>query len=185
MKIIEDFIPSFYQNSIYETLLNDKINWKFLQSASGAKSPNNLSEINTNQSGFYHLAYNDEKIKSKLFYLVRPMINSLIENHNEDISSIIRIRFGLSTNTVSEGYRNPHTDLKYPHKTLLYYVNDSDGDTVLYNEKFYKNEIDSFSIMKKITPKMGTAIIFDGLQYHSSGVPKKTNTRFTININYV
>lgn len=187
MKIIKDFVPEFYQNSIYETLLNDEIDWKFLKNASEGINIKNINNLNyeIDQSGFYHLAYFDNKICSNIFYLVRPFINILSENYGEKISSLLRIRLGLSLMSNENGYRYPHTDFDFPHKTLLYYVNTSDGDTIFYNEKFGLNHNNNFSVMKTYTPEMGTAILFDGLRYHSSSKPIVSNHRFTININYI
>ena len=34
----------------------------------------------------------------------------------------------------------PHIDADRDHLVILYYVNDSDGDTVIYNEKFISED---------------------------------------------
>ena len=60
------------------------------------------------------------------------------------------------------------------HKTILYYFNDSDGDTV-----FYKNK----KIIKRITPVLNSGICFDGSIYHSSSKPIKNIKRLVMNIN--
>ena len=58
----------------------------------------------------------------------------------------------------------PHVDLPYPHTVVLYYVNDADGDTVIFN----KNN----QIVKRVSPKRGRILMFDGTMYHGGGIPK-------------
>lgn len=74
----------------------------------------------------------------------------------------------------------PHVDMDVPHKVLLYYVNDSDGDTV-----FYDGEGGNVFSMKSVhseRPRGGDAIVFDGSLYHSSSSPVSTRARAVINM---
>ena len=64
-------------------------------------------------------------------------------------------------------------DLDYPHTSLIYYVNDSDGDTVFF---------DGDKIVESVTPKKGRCVIFDGLIPHGAGIPSK-GPRCIINYN--
>ena len=83
----------------------------------------------------------------------------------------------------------PHIDLDIPHTVYLYYVNDCDGDTVLYNYKSEngKEDIPYFEdvkIKKRITPKQCRVVVFDGMTWHSSTQPTK-GTRTIINFDMV
>lgn len=84
----------------------------------------------------------------------------------------------------------PHVDRITPHETCLYYINSTDGDTVLFDQKYdcSLSKLDNDSKLKtehsRITPAQGKAVLFDGLQYHSSN-PSKTDLRFVLNINYI
>ena len=68
----------------------------------------------------------------------------------------------------------PHLDLKEKHSALLYYVNDSDGDTIIY-EDVKKNKI-----KKTVKPKQGRMVIFDGSYWHTGSQPRN-NIRCIIN----
>lgn len=63
-----------------------------------------------------------------------------------------------------------------PHLACLYYVNDTDGDTIFFNQ-------DKTTIIKKVAPKKGRVVIFDGSICHSSSTPTK-NVRSVINFNF-
>jgi hypothetical protein len=79
--------------------------------------------------------------------------------------------------------------------TALFYLNDSDGDTIMYNEKYdpssgynqydyYKNVIKMPTVQSTVTPEENKMFWFDGLQYHSSNSPTNVTKRFIINVNY-
>jgi hypothetical protein len=84
----------------------------------------------------------------------------------------------------------PHTDRIVPHETCIYYINSTDGDTVLFDQKYDTslsvdvNDSKKKNVITKISPVQGRAALFDGLQYHA-GNPSKTNLRFVLNINYI
>lgn len=71
----------------------------------------------------------------------------------------------------------PHVDLDFPHKSLIYYVNDSEGDTVFF-EKDYETIIDS------VKPKKGRAVLFNGLIPHAAGIPTHS-PRCIVNYNLI
>ena len=60
-----------------------------------------------------------------------------------------------------------HTDIDIPHMVCLYYVNDSDGDTVLYED-------DEKTEIKRVSPKKGRIVFFDGSIKHCGSYPTKT-----------
>jgi hypothetical protein len=84
----------------------------------------------------------------------------------------------------------PHVDWSIPHETCIYYINSTDGDTLLFDQKYDTslslgaNTSKKKNAIIKISPKQGKAVLFDGLQYHC-GNPSKTDLRFVLNINYV
>ena len=74
----------------------------------------------------------------------------------------------------------PHIDIMDKiHIVGLYYVVDSDGDTIIYNER---KESESYTIKQRVTPKQGRIVIFDGGLYHTAEQPLN-NTRCIVNYN--
>ena len=84
----------------------------------------------------------------------------------------------------------PHIDAHRDDKyfSLVYYVNDVDGDTVIFKQR--KGEVTAqevidgkLDVMTTVSPKKGRVVIFDGDLYHAVGKPK-TDMRCIINFNY-
>ncbi len=70
---------------------------------------------------------------------------------------------------------NKHVDQQYNHLVALYYVNDSDGDTIFF---------DGDQVIHREPVKRGKLVVFNGYnKYHSSSSPSK-NIRMTLNVNY-
>jgi hypothetical protein len=77
-----------------------------------------------------------------------------------------------------------HGDIAKNDWTFLYYVNDSDGDTIIYNEHWaddWKQSGKPLTIQDRVTPKGGTGILFKSTQYHTSCPPILSNRRAVIN----
>lgn len=192
---LDDFIPDYYQKSIEDYMLRSQI-WGFDNNVSGMDQRKiNLPQginISSNQDGFSSMIYSKEfswKTEERLFAMMQPMIHKVMSIFPIDLE-IHRVRGGLSTIHSDGGIHFPHVDFPFPHYTFLYYVNDSDGDTILFNEKFDINkdvydQHDDFTIFKSFTPKRGKAILFNGLTYHSSSNPQHHESRVVINMNLI
>ncbi len=84
---------------------------------------------------------------------------------------------------------NIHTNLNIPHLVMLYYVNNCDGDTILYDKTLedvpfeidYPDEYFDLNITRTISPKKGRILLFDGGTYHSASSPT-TGMRCIINL---
>lgn len=78
-------------------------------------------------------------------------------------------------------YHRPHADHgREDAKSLIYYVNDSDGDTVIFKNCWSGEDPGPLEIERRITPKAGSAVLFDSYRYHASTSPTK-NIRSVIN----
>jgi hypothetical protein len=116
------------------------------------------------------------------------------------MQELLRIRIGFLTKivpTTDYKYNTPHVDFLVPHHTACYYVNDSDGDTVLF-DKFLSNVGDvcneetlnnygktaDFNVVERCAPRKNSVCIFDGQRFHSSTSPQYHDRRLVITVNY-
>jgi hypothetical protein len=144
-----------------------------------------------------HLAYSLDSPPSHLGDMMLMASLSALDRANEPVNKIIRIRLGLHTVSPVSRLGSPHVDYNLPHKTALIYLTSSDGDTLVYNQKYDPNSnTDTYqyfmetyqgrvSVAATSTPEENKMICFDGMHYHSSSSPTNSAKRVTININYV
>lgn len=95
------------------------------------------------------------------------------------VNHVLNTRVFMTTPIVDDDrVGTPHVDRQTPHFVCLYYVNDSDGDTVFFEDE------NSDNIIHRVSPKKNRAILFKGHLYHAATWPSKS-PRCTININWV
>ena len=95
---------------------------------------------------------------------------------------------GIYGNKFSDnGIMDPHVDLrmKYESFTCVYFANNSDGNTNLYNERYTGKEItqDELTLYKSFKPEAGGLLMFDGDIFHSWEYPYENDFRSSMVIN--
>lgn len=119
---------------------------------------------------------------------ITPLARKIVLAAGFDIAQVIRFKSNLLTQNPSVGNRFhlPHIDGPAPHFALLYYVNESDGDTVFFNER-YANGVERVeaTISQRVTPKRGRAVVFNGMQFHASSHPIQSRYRIALNFNFI
>jgi hypothetical protein len=94
----------------------------------------------------------------------------------------IKINLQFQNSKFKEKYNPPHIDSSIPnHISIVYYIEDSDGDTILF-DKCIPNEPLNLTPILKNPPVQGNALVFPSKQFHSSSVPVNHSTRFIINM---
>ena len=88
----------------------------------------------------------------------------------EDMHTTPHIDMRLQQDGSPDGFR-----VEFPHTVIIYYVNDSDGDTFLFNSNGTE--------MTRVEPKKGRFLIFDGQIYHAGSFPIHHLDRIVINYN--
>ena len=91
--------------------------------------------------------------------------------------SFLQFPLNLKDKTVD----TPHVDLQQEHLVALYYVCDSDGDTIIYNER-HEPADKVYTVKQRVTPKQGRMVLFDGSLYHTAEQPER-NVRCVVNYN--
>ncbi len=184
--VIENVVPKSYQDAIEHSLLGEMMSsWLLLNDISYG-SENLLEKFNP---GLVHPIKVDGQIKSPLFNFLLPLVFFSLEKINYQYKDTFMARSFLQFPKLKSVTNNPHTDLTMPHLVCLYYVNDSDGDTIIYNETLddvLPNEVNKtqFTIKQQISPKKGKIVMFDGKYYHSSSSPT-TDRRCIVNFDVV
>lgn len=187
---IEDVIPKAYQDQL-ETETN-ALGWFFHQ-----ESARPGVTFTRNFPGFFHMAFDvsaPNPVASAINALLIPLLFVACDKAGLKVNGLIRIRLGMFPQTLLDvPFHNPHVDFYQPHTVGLYYVNDSDGDTVVFEETFEELTLEQsvrhanlgrFRESKRIAPKKGRMAFFDGKHYHASMHPMKHAARTVVTFDF-
>ena len=120
------------------------------------------------------------KVNSNYYYAnVAPIFNKL-ENIFEEEYYVARCKINVNVldNRFKNKYHTPHIDNWFEESiTAIYYVNDSDGDTIIFD--------DDRKIIERISPKKGRLVYWKGLKFHAKQSPIENNQRVIINFNLI
>ena len=191
IKVIDNYLPKEYVDDIEKLFLkpeehsSSEINW-YYNDYTASKDADYLKRIKDNKHffdsyQFTHIFYNMGEKNSSYF----DKIIKILEDTKINWKSIERIKANFTTNLTNRKPGDivvPHQDIKpnsdyYKNKkaiSMIYYVHDTDGDTVFYDKECKK-------IIKKVKPKKGRVVIFDSLIFHSYMRPVKSDKRVVIN----
>ena len=147
----------------------------------------NKNSVNTNQLT-HHLyvdvnhTYGQGDVSSHTKF-VHKLIMPVLKKH-KIFGHIVRSKFNLlfpNPNVKDNQYNIPHYDLDDAHYSVLLYLNNSDGDTVFFEEKNQNKKLTNLTEIKRVQPKENRLVISDG-HYHTSSNPKKHQHRIVLNI---
>jgi len=187
--VLDNVISREYQDYLEKLLLdNPEMSWHLIRNLNQVK--NNQEKIDT--PGLSIQSISDGQDHGMLALVFRSLAYNLAEKLNISIKEIINARTFLQLpggNLNETNQREYHVDYAKPHKVLLYYVNESDGNTVLLKQRypFSYNKISGLTtgdVLQEIEPKKGRVVMFDGSHFHSSSVPSK-QVRCVINLDII
>lgn len=193
MQVFDKIIPQGYADQIEADIKRTQFDWHYISDVTNHNYGSN--------SGFVHIAHDLGADPSNWLPFIKPIIYSIEEATGQQMDRLLRIRVGLLTKTAEPDYdyNTPHVDFLFPHMTACYYVSDSDGDTIEFDQ--HRNNIPgtelnetvvqdfvqhtNFTVANRCSPKKGRLCVFDGLKFHASTKPKLHDTRVVITINYI
>jgi len=163
VKIIDNCISLEQQKNIINTLLHNTFPWFYQSDITDSRVKNQ------GRPGLSHYFVLKNNTNSKYLDVIKPIIDSHTKNSIIQCRSFLQFPLNLKKYGTSDD--SPHKDLSFPHTVYLYYVVTSDGDTL-----FLKNS----KVIKKVTPKQGRLVIFDGDIEHTAQQPQN-NIRCIVN----
>ena len=180
--VIDDFVSLEYQEKIKQELMgvNNDFPWFYIEDVTAAGDFDSQ-----HRAGFGHqyVELDDDdisEIKSLYHHLFTPMLSKACQYLKIPEAEIIQGRSFLQLplkNIDTSIVDSPHIDLDPgdEHIVVLYYVNDSDGDTKFFNK--------DFELIKRVSPKKGKVVIFHSNTLHTSSNPIESPYRMVVNFN--
>jgi hypothetical protein len=191
--VVDDLLPQGYADQIEYDLMSTPFPWYYIDDVTSKSYGSN--------SGFAHVAYDLGKQPTEWYAFLKPIVYHIERAHGKRMTELLRIRVGLlmPNGEVEYSHNTPHVDFTMPHYTACYYVTDSDGDTVVFDQHLSSTGLTNiteealvnyakdtqFTVDGQASPKKNRVCIFDGLQFHASTKPKNNSRRIVITVNYV
>jgi hypothetical protein len=172
VKIYDDLITAGLVNTVEDFILNSgKLDFLYFNNATGGYPK-------THNPCFNHtftFKDNPQSVQSKFF---NQILHHFCHSQRLVPKHILQGRVWLTMPSPNPKPFKVHIDIEdIDHLVCLYYVNDSDGDTILYEE-------DKKTEMKRISPKKGRILFFNGSIPHCSSEPSKKE-RAVINFDFL
>ena len=180
--VFDDIIEKDYQNKIKNILIgesryNDEdFPWYYIDDVTASGEYENQK-----RGAFVHdYVHYEYGIESDFHYLFLDLIKASCSKLKiKEVDALQGRSFlQLPTNIKREDVDSPHVDMQFKHFVMLYYVCDSDGDTIIYNEEKISEK--GFTVQRKVTPKQGRVVLFNGSLYHTAEQPNY-NKRCVVN----
>ena len=133
---------------------------------------------------FVHTLYNIEfknPANSESLPMVHTVCDHFLKTFNFKKMDVMRSKVNLQIQVKDfkpHQHNTPHIDYTedVPHYVLLYYLNESDGDTFFFNK--------DHSVMKRIAPEPNKLVFFNGSIEHASSHPSNHKYRIAMNTDF-
>jgi len=198
---IPNLVPDQFADRLQNVIYSEAFSWRYSDNTAKSEEifqhyinsfsgvADKIKDEGQMTSNIWHISAPQEVLLTKFLDLFSGLIFFMFDRVPESsIGEFNRVKANLTLKKPEswEGkIAEPHVDHKRPgFKSLLYYVDSADGDTIIYNER-YNNVIsktpEELTERSRFTPKKGSAILFDSDIIHTHEYPLYTKNRAVIN----
>jgi hypothetical protein len=199
IQIIDDFLPLSLSRYLEDLLANPSYPYSFIRDVTSGDGgefpcPDNFPK-DKQTIGFASTPFADYRAVNKefaYFQMFHVMVHDALPTTHNWILNRLRVGLNVPRSTKHDqwdvDYHRPHIDSKADGLggdtiSALYYVNETDGDTVIFDEQGL--DMPSLvTVKQRVEPKQNRLLLFDGAYYHASSSPKHHDYRIVITMNY-
>src|SRR5882724_3485216 len=146
--VCDDFVEPAVADEFERLMLSNQFPWFFYANVNygtpppeGHQSPTLIHDATRFQDsfGFAHLLFPGGPADAPWFAHSMNVLKLFLHKHGLTQKKLLRIKANLLVRSaVPAGPRpfTPHVDMPVPHLAMIYYVNDSDGDTVILDKTY-------------------------------------------------
>lgn len=176
-EIIDNLLPKSYLKDLQNYFLSQQGDWNYNDNLTGDESYKVLGSF-----GFtMRLHWNQMFVNSYAGTLSRALILTALDKVEEVTSTthlVVRARADMTVYNPLNHLHELHTDYPYEHTTAIFYLNTSDGNTLLYDREGKK-------LLTEVEPIENRLLIFDGLLQHTGHSPSNHKSRVLVNMNFM
>lgn len=177
IKVLDNVISDRYSLFLFDQIA--QLPWTFVPNLSYGQT-DDYSAAGFSYTFFLkeEYKYNQDKketTKTPEYNYIIPLLLEAFEKFNTDIgiNNVFRSRVRMTLNREVSKPEDKHVDYPFPHLVLLYYINNTDGDTIIYEGE---------RIVERITPRRRRCVLFDGTMLHASS-SSTLSPRLVLNTN--
>jgi len=185
IEIIDDIINTDLEIKIYEAMTSIHFPWFYQKKGTVNNIERDIKGV-YDAPQFCHVFYKREngitEKNSENCHIADLLLTAYMDYKQTNIS-LLRSKANFQCQSPINGnekrkFNPPHVDLidAGDYITAIYYVNNSDGDTYFFD--------DDYNVIKKVSPKMGRLVVFDGNIFHAGNHPIKSQERIVINYGF-
>lgn len=170
IEIVDNLIPQKYLKDIQDYFFSPNAPWTFMQSMTYGEKEDPQSfgfGMSICNNGMFDNTYHATLLKGLLY--------TILEKSGKD--SIFRSRVDMTLYNPNNYKHDVHVDLPMDNITTIFYMNSSDGNTMIYDN--------SQNLLKEIEPIENRLLIFDGMLPHTGHSPSNHKSRILINTNCI
>jgi hypothetical protein len=198
--VLDDVLPSQTQRRFAQYVSDSNFDWcdynHVLTAGMYFKDVSVESDLTMVPSdALVKLAYYNDFRNSKIFdqtlyWLGIAVLDDFSHKTGVQVNGVMRMKINNQGRSLVNGYTEQccneiHVDNFEEHRTLVYYINDSDGDTILFDKLWNRNDKHySVTTVNRVSPKRGRAVCFNGLRFHAPSNPIYNRRRYVLNINF-
>jgi len=182
IKVYDDVLPKKIVQDLEHLFSNTPVKFVFAPGTVDQDQVEGITEhkniVDTPQ--IVHMVYGGNRAESEYWPDIKSLLYFIEDRVGIDIIGIDRVKANILTphpKAHKNSFNMPHTDRYVDHQglnwySLVYYINDSDGDTFLF-EQYAGETLDADRIAKRVPPRKGSFVIFDSTRWHASSNPSK------------
>ena len=174
--IYDDYLTKSYHTALLNFVFKPSFKWTY---------HSNISSQNKENMEHYGFSHNILDANMKVWFsehsdMLKPLIWQMRDT--ADCDEVMRARFDMTLFNKNNLMHEPHIDfVNDTNVSSIYYLNDTDGDTIIFNEKELHGK---YTIKHRIPPKANRLVLFKGEFVHTGCSPSKNANRVLINSNY-
>jgi hypothetical protein len=176
---INNVLPDDYHGVIVAAVTGELFEWNLIRDISNSGNPSD----DITEYAFRHKLWWQNKKVSEWANLFDPLMSAFVDCTNGSLVYVPKVFLNMNMNYGKQNKNLSHCDgsMDMETETLkrftgIYYVNDSDGDTLFYSD-------DGETVVNSVSPEANTMIVFRSGFLHSRQLPLASNTRLVLNMN--
>jgi hypothetical protein len=184
IEVIDNFVNSIMMEQIEHTISQEKFGWDYCKYGTQIEYNRKYQFKDANTIDRPQFVHNINTEFDNDIFIRKYLLHCMEDYFGRNFSDrLIRAKINMLTKDSEYGVNNyhiPHVDDRGDIETVIYYVNDSDGDTFVFNEK-PDESLTEITIKDRISPVRGRLVLFDSSYLHASSSPVISSERIIIN----